>query len=451
MESMSIEAPMCIPHTAKVYRIKDSSLTDSTDADKSSVRRKLSNQYKSTKRGTLTDSFLLMSSVALLRATLDCFKGNLSQAKIVASGRKTTTPVPIKTKISKLRIPLCEELALPGMLDKDVRGSIKAEWVDAHPVTVTTPVERVILYIHGGAYLFASRRTHRSVTWRLAKSANARVLSIDYRLAPEFTFPTPIFDTLCAYKFLIDPPAMSNQPRYLPNQISFCGDSAGGGLAIATMLYCRDTGKFPVPGAIGCFSPWLDLTQSFPAWHLNEPFDYLPASSTDPLHVSKQRPHPYIKCRDELLDPYVSPVLAIEDPSKPIPPMLIQVGDAERVRDDGIVFSQLSFAKSPIQLEIYEDQVHVFQMFAPFHAIARLALERMSAFLSQQTGTSTKLPAVHRSSIWVRKSTEFVAEDIPDPIGIIEDGMVRLFDTGIWNSDMDTTSLSALENTIDSK
>jgi acetyl esterase/lipase len=108
------------------------------------------------------------------------------------------------------------------------------------------------------------------------------------------------------------------------------GDSAGGGLAVAAMLYCRDTGLFPIPGAVGAMSPWLDLTQSLPAWLLNDAYDFLPHTALDPNHFSECRNNIYTSHDDELTEPYVSPVFAQEDPKHPISPMLVQIGEAER-------------------------------------------------------------------------------------------------------------------------
>ncbi|KAI8906669.1 Alpha/Beta hydrolase protein [Entophlyctis helioformis] len=370
-------------------------------------------------------------------------KSSLSIARALVQGKKTSAPVPLTTKITKIRIPLRNDLVLDGMSADDAAGSINAEWIDVvpHP-DKSVAAERVILYIHGGAYILASRRTHRSITWRLAKYAFARVLSVDYRLAPEATFPIPLYDVINAYRYLIDPPADSGLPKYHPEQISFCGDSAGGGLATSLMLYCRDTGNLPMPGAVGCFSPWYDLTQSFPAWLVNEPYDYLPDGTTDPKYMSEDRSQMYVKHNDDMLNPLASPSLAVEDPSKPIPPMLIQVGDAERVRDDGIVFSQNSFPTSRIRLEVYEDQLHVFQMFAILEPFSRFALKRMGQFLFEQTGASQiRRPDVPHEALRVSTAPGYPIEEIPDAIGIIDDGARLLVERGVWTRSMNDTSL----------
>ncbi|KAL2915402.1 hypothetical protein HK105_205018 [Polyrhizophydium stewartii] len=380
--------------------------------------------------------------VKVARATMERLKTNLLLGQALMGGKKATTPVPITTKISKVRIPLRADRILDGMTTDEATGALNAEWVDVVPhKDESKPAERVVLYFHGGVYIIASRRTHRSITWRLAKYASARVLAVDYRLAPQSTFPVALFDALCTYLYLIDPPEGSGQPKYEPHQISFAGDSAGGGLSVALMLYCRDNG-IPMPGAIGCLSPWLDLTQSFPAWHINEPYDYLPEGTADPRFMSATRSQVYIKSNDDITNPYVSPAFAVEDPAKPTPPMIIQVGDAERVRDDGIVFAENTFRNSRIHLEVYENMVHVFQLFSVFDSFSRLALKRMGHFLHEQTGKEAwDRPEVKRKAVRIRHIPGHPIQPLPDALGIIDDGVRLLVQRGIWSPDLDETSM----------
>ena len=104
----------------------------------------------------------------------------------------------------------------------------------------------------------------------------------------------------------------------------------------------------------------MDLTNSFPSYEVNGPYDYLPHKSADPKYISSERNHYYVKQNSQLRTPLVSPVFASES-DKPLPHTLIQVGDAERLRDENLVFYE-TFKKSPLQLEVFEDMVHVFQM-----------------------------------------------------------------------------------------
>src|SRR5204863_8446191 len=127
-------------------------------------------------------------------------------------------------------------------------GGIKAE-------RVTTPVSRHnrnVLYLHGGGYVSGSFVCYRHLTWRIASATGASVLIIDYRLAPEHPFPAAVDDAVSAYRWLLD-------RTIAPAKIAIAGDSAGGGLVVATLLALRDTGV-PLPAAGVCISPWVDLS-----------------------------------------------------------------------------------------------------------------------------------------------------------------------------------------------
>jgi acetyl esterase/lipase len=126
-------------------------------------------------------------------------------------------------------------------------GGVKAEWVsapDAEP-------GRAVLYLHGGGYVIGSINTHRSLAARLARAAKAPALVIDYRLAPEHPHPAAVDDSVAAYRWIL-------AQGLKPARIVVAGDSAGGGLAVATLVAIRDA-KLPLPAAGACLSPWVDL------------------------------------------------------------------------------------------------------------------------------------------------------------------------------------------------
>ena len=125
-----------------------------------------------------------------------------------------------------------------------------AEWL-------TPPGARadaVVLYFHGGGYAIGSPRSHRHLAAALARAAGTRALLLDYRLAPEHPFPAALDDAVAAYEWLL-------ARGIAPGRIVFGGDSAGGGLTVATLLALRDRGM-PRPGGGVCISPWVDLTCS---------------------------------------------------------------------------------------------------------------------------------------------------------------------------------------------
>ncbi|KAI8910913.1 Alpha/Beta hydrolase protein, partial [Gorgonomyces haynaldii] len=351
------------------------------------------------------------------------FKRKVENVKRLLSGYKTTVPVPLNVKINKLKIPILEfpEIEAPSS------QTFNAEWVD---VPESQNSDRVILYLHGSAYVLLSRRTHRQITWRMAKFAKARVLAIDYRLAPEHIYPAALIDVLSAYTMLLK--------DYQPENITFCGDSAGGGLAIAATLYLRDTKHLPMPGCVAVMSPWLDLTQSLPAWHLNDNHDYLPHRGEDPNHFSSTRYNLYVSDNSELTKPYVSPVFAKE--TDPLPPMLIQVGGAERPRDDGIYFATKVLRNSPITLEMYQDQPHVFQALVSFQAFSKLALERMGTFILEHTSEQKDNLKSQCASLFIRNNQ--TNDIIPmNASKIIDDGCDALVKLGIWTKSGDTLLL----------
>src|SRR5476649_2361905 len=128
----------------------------------------------------------------------------------------------------------------------DANG-VKAEWTstpDADPSSA-------ILYLHGGGYVICSLDSHRHLMAEVGRASGARTLAIDYRLAPEHPFPAPIEDTVAAYRYLLD-------SGIKPNRIALAGDSAGGGLVVASLLAIREAG-LPLPGCGWCISPWVDM------------------------------------------------------------------------------------------------------------------------------------------------------------------------------------------------
>ncbi|EGO03683.1 hypothetical protein SERLA73DRAFT_175262 [Serpula lacrymans var. lacrymans S7.3] len=214
---------------------------------------------------------------------------------------------------------------------------------------------RVILYVHGGAYYSSSASAQRLITIPLSKYTNSRVFAIDYRLAPETCFPGPLHDVVIAYFRLID------DLHVPPESVIVAGDSAGGGLCLALVLYLRDNG-YPLPGGSILFSPWVDLTLSCESWDSNRAFDVVPTPGPG-AHL-----HPVVmylgnNLREYVAHPYASPLFGDYNG---LPPMLIQSGDAEVLMDEHILLAQkASRAGVEVRHELYEDAVHVFQSF-PF-------------------------------------------------------------------------------------
>lgn len=147
-------------------------------------------------------------------------------------------------KLARRQPPVPKDIRHTAVAGQPSQGLCPAEWLEcAQP-------QRTVLYFHGGGYFFCNLDTHRPVCAYLARTSQARVLSVDYRLAPEHPYPAAVDDALAWYRELL---------RTIPaSQIVIAGDSAGGGLALACMLAARDAG-LPMPAGGLLFSPWADL------------------------------------------------------------------------------------------------------------------------------------------------------------------------------------------------
>ncbi|KAF8945872.1 hypothetical protein BGZ47_001831 [Haplosporangium gracile] len=279
---------------------------------------------------------------------------------------------------------------------------------------------RTILYLHGGGYFLASVRTHRWASWHMARQAGAKVFSLEYRLAPDSPFPAAVQDALSAYLYLLNPPADSGIVPVDPKNIVIMGDSAGGGLTYGTLFAIRDAG-LPVPAGVIGWSPWLDLLHSMPSVLLNAGSDYLPAEgftqdgqgslkriaklaeAVAADYVMQHHPDlPEIQyyASNAVLDcTYVSPL--VEKNLEGACPMLVITGDGEMLRDESIVFAKKNAnASAPIQLLIYDDMPHVFQMF-DFLPSAADAIQRSADFVCKVTigGEGVEKKSSYRVSV----------------------------------------------------
>ncbi|CAJ0634639.1 20661_t:CDS:2 [Entrophospora sp. SA101] len=222
---------------------------------------------------------------------------------------------------------------------------IKAEWVEAKNRKKITTVDRVILYIHGGAYFLGSAAQHRFLIQKVVKASAARAFSVDYRLAPQSPFPAALVDMLAAYLYLIQPPTDAGFEPINPQNIVVMGDSAGGGLTIALLMVLRDAG-LPQPVGGVCWSPWVDLYHSLPSIFDNSTTDYIPngfvhkASPANPIKdytdVQQRLDRIQYYAYNSALDlPYVSPIMA--DDLGGLGQLYITCGNGERLRDEAAI------------------------------------------------------------------------------------------------------------------
>ena len=244
---------------------------------------------------------------------------------------------------------------------------MKAEWI----IPVKKPDDnRVLLYFHGGGYAAGSISTHRAQVSQMVMHSGIKALLIEYRLAPEHKYPAPIEDAVLAYEWLLS-------HGYLPERIAFGGDSAGGGLALAALLYLRDQNK-PLPKCAICLSPWTDLTLSGESQVTKEKLEPMLVKEAFPLWVGN-----YLGEADAR-SPYASPLFA---ELQGLPPIYIQVGSDELLLDDSVRFAQKAKeAGVALTIDIYEGYFHVFQAFFRILRKAREANKKLAAYLVQQIG-----------------------------------------------------------------
>ncbi|KAF9074924.1 Alpha/Beta hydrolase protein [Rhodocollybia butyracea] len=215
--------------------------------------------------------------------------------------------------------------------------------------------ERVILYIHGGAYYASSSIAQRIISIPLAKYTDARVFALDYRLAPECKFPCSLHDAVSGYfRLTVD-------LHIPPSSIVIAGDSAGGALSIALLMYLRDN-HYELPAAAILMSPWVDLTMSCESWDSNEPYDVIPMLPPD-SHLNPIQLYLGDNMEQYMTHPYASPLFGNFEG---LPPMLIQSGDSEVLRDEiTLLAHKATLAGVEVRHELYEDAIHVFQLY-PF-------------------------------------------------------------------------------------
>ncbi|MEN9316026.1 MAG: hypothetical protein RIS35_2419 [Pseudomonadota bacterium] len=240
-------------------------------------------------------------------------------------------------------------------------GGVPAEWVAAPGFDP----DRGMLLLHGGGYVIGSIATHRRLAYDLSSACAARVLVIDYRLAPEHPFPAAVEDAAAAWRWLL-------AQGFRPDALSIVGDSAGGGLALATLVNLRDQG-LPLPACGVAISPWVDLEA------LGE--SILTRAAVDPM---VQREGLLAFARMYLADaPARSPLAApLYAEMGGLPPVLIQVGSAETLLDDAVrIAERLHRAGNDGRLSVWPNMPHVFPFFAPVLSEGRDGCAEIGAFV----------------------------------------------------------------------
>ena len=259
------------------------------------------------------------------------------------------------------------------MAEHPTPTDVRIEQVDMGgvPATLVIPEEvegdRVLFYIHGGAYIVGGPGGYHGLAAAFAKAMKARVYLPDYRLAPEHAFPVPIEDTFAAYRWLID-------QGQNPKSVTFAGDSAGGAMVVSVMVMARNAGV-PLPAGGVALSPWANLEHTGASMFNREGLDKLNTKAGLDLmartFLGNALPN----------SPEASPVFA---DVRGLPPIMVQIGEGELMLSDAIrLAAHLGENRVRVSLEIWPGMFHVWHMFHAELAEGREAIANAAAFLDQ--------------------------------------------------------------------
>jgi monoterpene epsilon-lactone hydrolase len=292
---------------------------------------------------------------------------------------------------------ILRQSALPADLDVSEQRRLLRELTSAQPlpadVTVTAAAlggvptaeitidgiepRHVVLYFHGGVYALGDAVSAAGLASQVGRRTDAKVISVDYRLAPEHPYPAAVDDALAAYQALL-------RNGTAPSDIAFAGESAGGGLAIATLVNAREHG-LPLPAAAFVMSPYADLTLAGTTMDTKRDAD--PLLSRENLQA---RVPDYTSGQDAALG-LISPVFA--DLSG-LPPLIIQAGTHEVLLDDAVRLArQAATADVQVTLDITAGVPHVFQAYYPILDEAAAALDRAGQLLSAHLAAAERVTA----------------------------------------------------------
>jgi epsilon-lactone hydrolase len=225
---------------------------------------------------------------------------------------------------------------------------------------------RMILYFHGGMYICGSPQGHRIHVAKFATGSGVTAFVFDYRLAPEHPFPAAVDDSLTAYSQLL-------REGYRPGNIRFAGDSAGGGLCLATLLAIKERGM-PLPSRAAVLSPWTDLALTGSSYNTN-------IKSCLSPHGSAQNCSRFYAGDNDLKNPLISPLYG--DLSG-LPPISIYAGEKEILRDDSVAFAKRAKeAGVNVSLTVEKGMCHCYPAFSPLFPEAKKAMNEICEFLKQ--------------------------------------------------------------------
>jgi acetyl esterase/lipase len=227
--------------------------------------------------------------------------------------------------------------------------------------------DRCVLFFHGGGYSYGNAPLYQDFMWRIGTAARASVVYFDYRLAPEHPFPAALDDAVRVARWVAT--------QFDPQRIAFVGDSAGGGLVLATLKKLRDQAD-TLPRAAVAISPWTDLALTGPSLRTNYKADPMMDAAQFPA-IAKR----YLGGADPR-DPYVSPLYG---DAAGLPPTLIQAGSDEVLLDDAVRMAEaMRAAGCDIELDVWPKMPHVWHLYARILPEGRKAIDRVGQFLDRK-------------------------------------------------------------------
>lgn len=255
--------------------------------------------------------------------------------------------------------------ALPAGLEVtpfDLNG-MHAEWL----IPAGAGKDKVILYTIGGGYISGTCSDHRTLVAKVAQTSGIALLMFDHRLAPEHPYPAALEDSLMAYRWLLG-------QEITPDNIVIMGESAGGGLCLATLLAIRDQG-LPLPAGAVALSPWTDLTLAGESYRTKRNVCISPPGMSK---VCSQ----YYYGEHDPTNPWISPLYG---DLRGLPPMFINVGTYETMLDDSTRFiAKAKAAGVDATLVMGEKMVHCYPLMAPMFPEATQALDEICAFIKRR-------------------------------------------------------------------
>ncbi|WP_186843714.1 alpha/beta hydrolase [Acetobacterium tundrae] len=271
------------------------------------------------------------------------------------------------TSVEKLR-QNCDDTALRFFKPMEGISYIPADYSELYAEWIkveNAPEVKVVMYFHGGGFVMGNALSHRNIVSNFVKHLGINALVFNYRLAPENPSPAAVYDSTAIYNWLLT-------QGYEPNNIVFAGDSAGGGIAMATLLKCKDDG-IPLPAVCALFSPCTDMTISGESHQTKAKADPCTPKGSTETYLG------YYIGNGDPRHPYTSPLFG---DLTGLPPIIIQVGNNETLRDDSTRFAKKAKESGvEVRLKVWKGMFHCFPLLAPMFPEASEALAEVCQFI----------------------------------------------------------------------